>query len=262
MAAQAMECRTASGQTFEAPAAAATAFTMAVKDCAPAATRAQAAVAAPVAARPAGSQALPPLLRLYETPQAETRIPLKSTADFQIKWRAAPVVPPAHAAARRRVAKGYTRVAYAVPARGYGGALLGVARAYDIDPAFLQALIRVESGANPYARSSKGALGLMQLMPSTARHFGVDPVRLGEPAANMAAGAAYLKSLQRTYGNNLPLVLAAYNAGQGAVARYHGRVPPYRETTGYVANVLGRYRNALYGRALVAGAEGVGVEAP
>jgi soluble lytic murein transglycosylase-like protein len=73
---------------------------------------------------------------------------------------------------------------------------------------------------------------------------------------NLAAGAAYLKSLQRRYGDNLPLILAAYNAGEGAVARYHRRIPPYRETAGYVSGVLGRYRQAIVAPELPDGVAG------
>ena len=124
--------------------------------------------------------------------------------------------------------------------------MASVGDAYRIDPAFLAAVVNVESRANPAARSAKGALGLMQVMPATARRFGVvTAAELSDPAANLRVGAAYLKQLQRLYGNNLPLVLAAYNAGEGAVERHGRRTPPYPETVGYVARVLDRYRAAL-----------------
>lgn len=140
-------------------------------------------------------------------------------------------------------------------------AVAAVARAYDIDPAFLAAIIQVESRQNPAAVSPKGAVGLMQVMPSTARRFGLTPARLTDPLDNLSVGAVYLKSLQQRYGDNLPLVLAAYNAGEGAVERHHRRPPPYRETTGYIANVLGRYRDALYGREALTGARATLTEA-
>jgi hypothetical protein len=99
----------------------------------------------------------------------------------------------------------------------------------------VRAVISVESGNLPTARSPKGAMGLMQLMPSTARHYAVeDPYN---PVENLDAGIRHLSSLLDRYG--LRLALAAYNAGEGAVQRYGG-MPPYRETRDYVARVLRR----------------------
>jgi soluble lytic murein transglycosylase-like protein len=93
----------------------------------------------------------------------------------------------------------------------------------------------VESRFNPFARSPKGALGLMQLMPATAQQFGVrNPF---DPAQNVRAGVAYLRQLLDRYGNNEQLALAAYNAGPEAVDRYGPAVPPYRETRRYVAEI-------------------------
>jgi soluble lytic murein transglycosylase-like protein len=127
----------------------------------------------------------------------------------------------------------------------HAATIVEVARRYRIDPALLDAIVRQESGFNPAARSSKGALGLMQLMPATARDLGVrDPSRLTrDPALNLATGAAYLKRLQAQLGDDVPTVLAAYNAGPGAVKRYRG-IPPYRETRAYVRSIM-----ASYGRA-------------
>jgi soluble lytic murein transglycosylase-like protein len=95
----------------------------------------------------------------------------------------------------------------------------------------LHSVIKVESNYNPYAVSPKGALGLMQLIPSTARRFGVSNVF--NPLENIQGGARYLRYLLDLYGNNTPLALAAYNAGEQAVAKYGG-VPPYRETQNYL----------------------------
>lgn len=101
--------------------------------------------------------------------------------------------------------------------------------------ALVRAVIQVESGYNAYARSPKGALGLMQLMPATLRQFRVaNPYN---PAENIRAGVAYLRELLDRYSNNEVLALAAYNAGPGAVDRHSQSVPPYRETQRYVSRV-------------------------
>ncbi len=106
---------------------------------------------------------------------------------------------------------------------------------YGIRPGLLRALIKVESGFNPRAVSSKGAMGLMQLMPSTADALGLaDPF---DPELNIMAGARYLRQQLDQFGGDERLALAAYNAGPGAVSHYHG-VPPYAETQRYVTNVL------------------------
>ena len=115
------------------------------------------------------------------------------------------------------------------------------ARAADLEPALVHAIIDVESGYNPAARSNKGALGLMQVLPETAARYGVrDAVRL--PEANLRAGTLYLKALMELFDNRIELVLAAYNAGENAVLRHGLSIPPYRETQLYVPAVLARYR--------------------
>ncbi|MFM0317017.1 lytic transglycosylase domain-containing protein [Paraburkholderia nemoris] len=116
--------------------------------------------------------------------------------------------------------------------------IVEAARAADLDSALLMAVIDVESGGNPQAVSPKGATGLMQLMPGTgARHGASD---LFDPRQNITAGARYLKQLMRQFGD-LQLVLAAYNAGEGAVQKYGGQIPPYTETMSYVPKVIARY---------------------
>lgn len=113
-----------------------------------------------------------------------------------------------------------------------------------VDPALLASLVRAESGFRADAISPRGALGLSQIMPDTARELGIeDPERLRrDPALAIDAGARYLRVLHGQFGNNLPLVLAGYNAGPGAVKR-HGGVPPYPETRAYVRRVLADYRH-------------------
>ena len=117
-----------------------------------------------------------------------------------------------------------------------------VARRHDIDPLLLHAIAWVESRHQVDAVSRAGAQGLMQVMPATARRFGVDSnAALRQPGINLDVSASYLKTLQGRFGTDLPLVLAAYNAGEGAVERHGRRIPPYPETRGYVQQVLARY---------------------
>lgn len=121
---------------------------------------------------------------------------------------------------------------------GYDGLIEHHAGANRVRADLVRAVIQVESGFNPYARSRKGAMGLMQLMPGTAAELGVtDPY---DPAQNIAAGVSYLRGLLERFGGNEELALAAYNAGPGAVERYGQTIPPYRETRDYVRKVRGR----------------------
>ena len=123
----------------------------------------------------------------------------------------------------------------------YAALIQGAAQAAAIDPALVHAVIFVESGYNANARSPKGAVGLMQVMPMTASRYGVpDPAQ--SPEANVTAGTRHLKYLLHKYGGRLELVLAAYNAGETAVSRHHRRIPPYPETQRYVPAVLAKYR--------------------
>ena len=112
------------------------------------------------------------------------------------------------------------------------------AGAYGVDPALVRAVMRNESDFNPMAVSPKGAQGLMQLMPGTAALMGVqNPF---DPEQNIAGGVGYLRHCLDRFGQNVPLAVAAYNAGPDAVARY-GTIPPYLETQLYVNNVMGSY---------------------
>lgn len=115
-------------------------------------------------------------------------------------------------------------------------------RRNDLDPRLIDALIAVESGRRTNVRSAKGALGLMQIMPATGARYGVrSPSELLDPSINIHTGARYLGDLHRMYPGRLDLVLAAYNAGEGAVARHGNSIPPYRETIDYVRKVIERY---------------------
>jgi membrane-bound lytic murein transglycosylase B len=118
----------------------------------------------------------------------------------------------------------------------YSGLISTTAETYGVDPLLVQALIQVESNYQPRARSSKGAMGLMQLLPSVAREYKVRNAY--DPASNIDAGVRKLKSLIESMQGDLSLALAAYNAGEGAVAKFKG-IPPYRETRNYVSRILG-----------------------
>jgi soluble lytic murein transglycosylase-like protein len=105
---------------------------------------------------------------------------------------------------------------------------------------FVHSVVAAESAYNERAVSPKGAMGLMQLMPGTAKTYGVDPQ---DPSQNIEGGVAYLRDLLVKYNGDANLALAAYNAGPGAVQKYNG-VPPYRETQNYVSKVLNQYLKA------------------
>lgn len=119
------------------------------------------------------------------------------------------------------------------------------AERHKVDPALVRAVIETESNWNPTAKSRKGAVGLMQLIPSTAQRFGVNDAF--NPKQNVEAGVRYLKTLLERYNGNLDLALAAYNAGEGAVDRAGG-VPHYRETRNYVQRVQDAYYRPGSGR--------------
>lgn len=124
---------------------------------------------------------------------------------------------------------------------GVKAAINAAAHATGLSPALLKALATVESGLNPQAQSSAGAVGLMQLMPATAQSLGVNP---HDVAQNALGGAEFLKGLLSQFGHNVSLALAAYNAGPGAVEQYGG-IPPYAQTQQYVNDVLSVYHAAM-----------------
>ena len=140
-----------------------------------------------------------------------------------------------------------TRPFVAERARAYDDLISEHSRTQGVRADLVRAVMQVESGFNPNARSPKGAMGLMQLMPATAKQYGVK--NAFNPAENVRAGVAYLRGLLDRYQNNEELALAAYNAGPGAVDKHGQRVPPYRETQSYVAKInrmAGRRIERLY----------------
>ncbi len=136
----------------------------------------------------------------------------------------------------------------AEPGAGLGGdanlqqIVEDAARRNQVDPLLVHSVIQVESNYNASAVSPKGAQGLMQLIPSTARRFGAR--NSFDVKENVEAGVKYLKYLNSLYPNDLRLTLAAYNAGEGAVAKYRNNIPPYRETEYYVYKVGEKYGSA------------------
>ncbi|OOR88075.1 hypothetical protein B0181_08980 [Moraxella caviae] len=123
----------------------------------------------------------------------------------------------------------------------YDHMIIASAARHGVDPALVKAIMHTESGFNSYARSRVGAMGLMQLMPGTARHMGV--VNAWDPAQNIEGGVKYLAFLQERFSDR-DHIIAAYNAGHGNVRKYGG-IPPFRETRNYVRKVNERY-NSLY----------------
>jgi soluble lytic murein transglycosylase-like protein len=149
------------------------------------------------------------------------------------------LVAQSRAAARPASAAGPTAARRSPTA--FDGVIDGAAQRHELDPALLSAVVERESNYDPHAISKAGAMGLMQLMPDTARGLGVrDPF---DPAQNVEGGATYLRGLIDRYHGRLDFALAAYNAGPGAVDHYGG-VPPYAETRAYVQGILGAYRRS------------------
>ncbi len=126
-------------------------------------------------------------------------------------------------------------------AERYAPLIEEAARASRIEPALVRAVLVAESAGDPKALSPRGARGLMQLMPETAKRYGVSNVF--DPQQNIRAGSQYLRDLSDRYRNDLQLVLAAYNAGPTAVDQHGGRIPPLKETLDYVPRVLGIYHH-------------------
>lgn len=127
--------------------------------------------------------------------------------------------------------------------------LTQAARDYDVQPALLKAIMAAESGFNPAAVSPKGAIGLMQIMPETAERYGLQSdakksliQKLADPKTNIRLSARYLRDLHKMFPGKPELIIASYNAGEGAVQKYKNRIPPYPETRNYVQLVSQFYQ--------------------
>lgn len=121
----------------------------------------------------------------------------------------------------------------------YGPLIDGIAQAYELESALIHAVVSAESAYNTTAISKKGAVGLMQLMPETARRYGATD--RFDPIQNLHAGTRYLSDLLKIFDGNLSLALAAYNAGENSVIKYKNQIPPFPETRTYVPRVLDLY---------------------
>jgi len=142
----------------------------------------------------------------------------------------------------RQVARPHGRSA-TLAALPFGSQIERVSRSYGVDPLLVAAIVSAESGFDPGAISPVGARGLMQLMPATARYLGAseeDEMAAADPLRNLELGISYVGRLMKLYGDDVPLVLAAYNSGPGNVRKFGG-IPPFAETQAYVERVLERY---------------------
>ncbi|WP_312317696.1 lytic transglycosylase domain-containing protein [Stenotrophomonas sp.] len=182
---------------------------------------------------------------------AQARVYATLGADGQLQVSQNPVAgatafDPHRPVAVRASARGKSVVPGPLPSRPAGHARWGplidqVAAEHAVDAHLLHAIVTVESAYNAKARSHAGALGLMQVIPATGKRFGAED--LLDPLQNLRAGTAYLVWLHRRFNGNLELMLAAYNAGEGAVQRHGNRVPPFAETRQYVAKVTALYHS-------------------
>ena len=165
-------------------------------------------------------------VRLY-TRDGVTEVPTDSVASFEAEEYIAPSVAP-------------PKVDAPLPVRDTRTLVRDAALRSGLPPSLVESVARVESALRPEAISPKGALGVMQLMPATARQLDADP---RDTAQNIDAGARLLRELLIKYGGDVVKALSAYNAGEGAVDRYRG-MPPYRETQDYVDKVIRTYVSA------------------
>lgn len=167
-----------------------------------------------------------------DTPTKYTNtLPTEGRWELYLKEKPAPI----------REEPAYDRRRFTVDSRArYASQIQAAAMAHNVEAALIRAVIAVESGYNPSAVSRAGAVGLMQLMPGTAKRYNVTDSH--DPVQNIHGGAQYLRDLLHMFNNNLHLAIAAYNAGEQAVMKYGNRIPPYRETVAYVPKVMKLYK--------------------
>ena len=165
---------------------------------------------------------------------------------YQLIAKEPPVPVPAATGAAQAPAVAVNERAHGNPAyrKQYASLVTAVAKEQSLDAALMHAIVTVESGYNPQARSRKGAQGLMQLMPATAERYAVRNIR--DPGDILRGGAKYLRDLLALFNNDLALALAAYNAGESAVIQAGNKIPPFAETRSYVPQVLALYQRYRY----------------
>ena len=166
------------------------------------------------------------------SPMQSYRLNLGNLGDYRLEG-SAPVTPPASIVTNASTAEFATRP--------YAEMIAVAAHEAALDPALVHAVIAIESGYGVTAKSVKGAIGLMQVMPETALRYGVRAPELATPAANLRAGTRYLRDLLELFDRRIELALAAYNAGENAVLRNNFQIPPFRETQQYVPAVMALY---------------------
>ncbi len=193
------------------------------------------------AAAPAPTVAPAPVVAVEAAPKPAAAVPQNPPAAHAAPKPEAPKPPVDDVERLRKAADLLVQVNTALgePQSPYGKIIYDVAIRHSINPHLVAALIHVESSFNPRAVSRKGACGLMQLLPETARRFGLTRKKdLYDPKKNLEAGVRYLKWLANRFGGDTQKILAAYNAGEGAVQRFGG-IPPYQETQSYVQKIFG-----------------------
>jgi soluble lytic murein transglycosylase-like protein len=204
---------------------------------------AMAAAELPPAGEPAPAAALPPPLVVAIAAGGSPGAGPAVAGETALAAAPAPAPAPPPAAVPAPAPKPHPALGFdaaaGVPQRPFGKLIYQIARSYALNPLLVAAIAKVESDFNPRARSRKGAYGLMQVLPSTARRFGLPRKRdLYNPRKNLETASRYLRWLVDRFGDDPVRVLAAYNAGEGAVDRFGG-VPPFSETRDYVQRIFG-----------------------
>jgi len=178
-----------------------------------------------------------------ETDRHLPRLQVAATARVEVRSYISPVVYTVSAvsAGEARMAANRSLKGYSTGSEMIDNFVVDSALRYGIDPLLIYSQMNQESSFKSRALSPKGASGLMQLMPFTARRMGVTDIY--DPQQNIEGGVKYMRLLLNMFDNDLVLALAGYNAGEGAVIKYGNQVPPYKETVDYVRRIMARYRS-------------------